>query len=546
MNSLESLYKFFNLQLDCPDDELRRAYHQLLLVNHPDLNPDNIEEATKKTQQINEVYSKLKEYRLNPEKALFEFPTDENIGFRIVFDFGKVDKKDIAQRKSAFQMTWDAFHQRPSDIFLALRLIHTSFEAERYKEIGELLKNPIIIDASVLLLDIIDRDPAFRTLIRWADRLRSIKLPEFGVQILEDIYATGEQRDSLLDKLRSFHYGIAQGYQKDSKGKPDPHVRIRHLTRILELGFELDYIYKLLAEAYHEMGKDDDATVYLKKAYDINPKLSGAVRISRALGFLQEEKNKPKKKRKKYIYSRPEQIPHPSHIRIWAKEGNWEQILAFSDLELYSPRIIPKARSLLHQISISLGDCPDERAKEFLLKLKKSVYREVREACSSSLGRFGKSEKQIVTSDSNVADRNHFEDQFWYQLLFEEYHPNNDDHYLREITKLFNSVITSKAPDELLGLLNKLLALLEKLGIREVAVWLINLIRTEAPGTVYVSRSDREDHIGEIRISDYLTEQVNPLIRTIQQIVPKKMTELLGSTPRLKKSKSKGKSILNG
>ena len=49
MISPKSLYKFFDLQNNCSDDDLRRAYHQLLFANHPDLNPENIDEATKYT-----------------------------------------------------------------------------------------------------------------------------------------------------------------------------------------------------------------------------------------------------------------------------------------------------------------------------------------------------------------------------------------------------------------------------------------------------------------------------------------------------------------
>ena len=71
MTSPESLYQLFNLQSDCSDGELRQAYHQLMLANHPDLNPENIDDATKKAQQINDAYSQLKDYRQNLDGFLF-------------------------------------------------------------------------------------------------------------------------------------------------------------------------------------------------------------------------------------------------------------------------------------------------------------------------------------------------------------------------------------------------------------------------------------------------------------------------------------------
>ena len=42
----------------------------------------------------------------------------------------------------------------------------------------------------------------------------------------------------------------------------------------------------------------------------------------------------------------------------------------FGDLTKYSPSIIPSARSTIRQIAQSLGDCPDEKAREFLLALQ--------------------------------------------------------------------------------------------------------------------------------------------------------------------------------
>jgi len=58
------------------------------------------------------------------------------------------------------------------------------------------------------------------------------------------------------------------------KRKPVPGIRIKHLIRILELGFNHDYIYILLAEAYHELRNNEQARVYLEQAYKINPLLS--------------------------------------------------------------------------------------------------------------------------------------------------------------------------------------------------------------------------------------------------------------------------------
>jgi hypothetical protein len=88
----------------------------------------------------------------------------------------------------------------------------------------------------------------------------------------------------------------------------------------------------MLAEAYHELGDDERARASLEYAYRINPDLSGAVRITRALG-LQAKMNNERKiavARAEPRWTRPEQIPMPRQIRLWAECRDWNFVLDFS------------------------------------------------------------------------------------------------------------------------------------------------------------------------------------------------------------------------
>ncbi len=275
MTTINDLYKIFNLISNCSDDELRRAYHRLMLSDHPDLNPGNIGEATKKTMEINEAYATLKDYRHKASQIVSDISFNWIAHWSVEVQGLSIDINDIVQRKNAFSSAWEAFQQQPIDIFLALRLVHAAFEAERYKDINKLIKNPLVIDASYLLLSIVKRDESIEIWIRWAEYLIDLDLASQGLQILEDVYTNGVTQETIREKLRSFHYGFAAGYFDESKRKPDPKVRVKHLQRILDLGFNLDYIHKGLAVAYHEMGDEHSATSSLKKAYEINPELGG-------------------------------------------------------------------------------------------------------------------------------------------------------------------------------------------------------------------------------------------------------------------------------
>ncbi|MEA2074355.1 MAG: J domain-containing protein, partial [Euryarchaeota archaeon] len=333
MTTINSLYESFVLSPDCTDDELRRAYHHEVLRHHPDLNPDNVKTATAKTQQLTAAYATLRESRKHGVESLnldakVDFTATSGPVVWISFN-DSVDIKDIARRKKSFRQAWEAFRKNPSDVLRGLRLVHATFEAERQDVIDDLLRNPILIDAAALLLHIFEKESACETLTKWACTLFYEKqMPEEGIQILEDAFSSGkapnEMKKLLKEDLRSMHYGFAQGYTSRTRRKPAPAVRIEHFNRILELGFKYGYIYKFLAEAYHELGKDTQARIHLKRAYKIDPQLMGAVRISRALGFLPAKKTVPqrKKTRAKYKYTQPEHIPSPSQIQEWAASEN--------------------------------------------------------------------------------------------------------------------------------------------------------------------------------------------------------------------------------
>lgn len=412
MATINSLYKLFGLSPNCTDDELRQSYRRLIREHHPDMNPDHVKAATAKTQQLTAAYAEIKNYRKYlhdkgidvSEKDVendWEEASETTISVTVTITFtvglaSSINLEDIAKRKHTFRRAWNSFRQNPADVIQALRLVHAAFEAERQDAVYDLLTNTILIDAASLLMYNVEIEGACDTLIRWADILYQNRLANEGIQVLEDGFAAIQSNhplsERIANKLRSMHYGFAQGYTPETLGKPSPKVRVKHLNRILELGFKFDYIYKLLAEAFYEIGDNKQAHIHLEQAYKINPQLSGAMRISRALGLLPEKQSSKVSKSQqtaKYKYTRPEHIPSPSQIRQWEADKQWDQILAFADLSIYSPRIIPKSRNAIRQIARSLGSYHDSQAVEALTKLLDSVYWDVRRASVSSLAQIG-------------------------------------------------------------------------------------------------------------------------------------------------------------
>lgn len=402
--SIHSTYGLFDVAPDCSDAELRKAFCRLLLQYHPDVNRDNFEIATAKTQEVLGAYERLTEWRVaHPGVAVSDeqqfddarISSDINTGITITISSPfRVSLDRIAALKQELREAWEEFARRSYDVKSALRFVRAAFQGGRPDAADDLLINAKLIDAAPILAKMYSPDEAAQIAMTWAERLRDRQQFALSIQLLDDICGvTGISsftRDEVQDRLRSIHYGIAQGHFGERQ-KPSPVTRIEHLRAILKLGFELGYVYKLLAEAFHEMGDDEAARSNLQHAMTIDPQLMGAKSIMKALGLLADE---PRHKRastdrRAYAYRRPDQIPSVTRIIEWLEHKHWDEVLLHADPTQYSPAILPQARPTLCTISAVLGECNDPRAVSILTMMLDSVYWDLRRAAQLALAKIG-------------------------------------------------------------------------------------------------------------------------------------------------------------
>jgi curved DNA-binding protein CbpA len=322
VGNVESLYDLFGVSKTCTDEQLRKSFCQAIAEVHPDLNPQDVTQATAKTQEINAAYQALKRHRYKPRPDAADRSTSFDVSFKFSFGLNSgVDVDDIANRKDSFRQQWEKFRSHPTDPISALLLIHASFEVKQHNSVKELLLNPVLIDIASLLLTYIRSNRACSTLMRWADFLGAAARQSEAIQILEDAFATGLTEPIIKDELRSWHYRCARYADPTTGAKTLPNVRTAHLSRILELGFRICYVYKFLAESYDEL-----ARICLCQAYETDPNVSGAVRISRALGLPRVDK--PTQPREAPNANTPkwthlEQIPSEMQIHEWVRASSW-------------------------------------------------------------------------------------------------------------------------------------------------------------------------------------------------------------------------------
>jgi DnaJ-class molecular chaperone len=105
-------YKVLGLSRTATQDDVKKAYRKLVLKYHPDRNPDNQEEASRKTAEINEAYevlgdaSRRKEY--DGVKRVTKKTTARPTGAR-------------TRRAPAGQATFSASARGFQDIFSGMR-----------------------------------------------------------------------------------------------------------------------------------------------------------------------------------------------------------------------------------------------------------------------------------------------------------------------------------------------------------------------------------------------------------------------------------------
>ena len=59
MHITKDLYEVLGVERDASDSQIKRAYHKLALRYHPDKNPEQVEETSRKFREVVEAYEAL-------------------------------------------------------------------------------------------------------------------------------------------------------------------------------------------------------------------------------------------------------------------------------------------------------------------------------------------------------------------------------------------------------------------------------------------------------------------------------------------------------
>jgi curved DNA-binding protein CbpA len=259
---------YITLEIECnaSDEDIKQAFRRLAKRFHPDKNPGSEKSAEQSFKKITAAYEILgnRESRNVYDSTLQTYSTDTPD--REWSDLRRKAKKDVAYLCRL--MLLDLLNQNSQsalDIYEDLMSRKPSFSLDQYMSYGDI------------------RDCEFLLAEAYHQRGKLTEAARLYEKVLED-----EKKMAYFRRFaQEIRLMLKEVYtQYIAKAKSPEEISVS-LNRIMELDLsnrETAWIHKKAAEAYYRTKDMDRAREALKRAFQINPKLTGAKKISIKLG----------------------------------------------------------------------------------------------------------------------------------------------------------------------------------------------------------------------------------------------------------------------
>lgn len=255
-------YEILGIDVDANDAEIKKAYWQLAKIHHPDKNPGDEKNAEERFKTIINAYEVL----IDKNKRRIY---DRTIG---------------VNRKVKHQQEEPANNE---ERYLCRRILSELLGQNKQKAID-------------IYEDLAGRIPNFRLDLYMSDAdtrdcefLLAEAYHQIGnLQQAEILYIRLLEKENrrayfhhFTQEIKSLLKSLYIQYINNSELSEDISNSINKILMIGLPRHELAWIYKKSAEAYYRLNDIENAIYYLKQAFMINPKLPGAKKIKRKLGF---------------------------------------------------------------------------------------------------------------------------------------------------------------------------------------------------------------------------------------------------------------------
>lgn len=260
-------YKILGIDSNASDVDVKKAFRDLAKKFHPDKNPGDEQTAEQKFKEIVSAYQVLidREKRRNYDLTLKRINKEAEINANRSYKMAGNDEKTLCHiiliellrpdKRKAMQLYEEFLAKIPNFGFDKYMSDADSRDcefllAEAYHQIGKL------DHAEVLYKKLLEKEEKRAYFYHFTQEIEDL---------LKDIYI-----------------------QNINKAKTSSDILLNQ-QKIIAMklsAYESSWVYKKTAEAYYRLNDFENAINSLKSAFEINPKLPGAKKISKKLGFI--------------------------------------------------------------------------------------------------------------------------------------------------------------------------------------------------------------------------------------------------------------------
>jgi len=261
-------YATLNIESDASDEEIKQAFRRMAKKFHPDKNPGDEKAAERKFKQIIAAYEVLCDP--GSRDVYDQILRIDHANVRVTSRRDNLRKK--AKDNIAYLCQLILLELLDKNVQTALEMYEDLTSKKLHFSLDPYMSDSDIRDCEFLLAE------AYHQMGRLSEAARLYE------RVLE------------RERKKAYFRGFAQEIklmlkdvyiQRIARANCSEEI-LANMDKILPLDLpkrEVAWIYKKAAEAYYRANDIDSAVGALKRAFQINPKLAGAKRISKGLGI---------------------------------------------------------------------------------------------------------------------------------------------------------------------------------------------------------------------------------------------------------------------
>ena len=264
--SIPNYYMTLEIDSGASEEEIKQAFRRLAKKFHPDKNPGSEKTAEKKFKRIIAAYHVL---RNRESRNAYDrvFMSSQ----QITRDSRRANLQRKAKSDVAYLCKLILFELLNQNAWDALEMYENLISAEPHFKLDSYMNNGDIMDCEFLLAE------AYHQRGRLSEAAR----------LYEKVLKREKKKSYFRGFAREIENMARDVYLQSITKAERPEDVVLNVKKILSMNpskRETAWIYKKAAEAYYRTNDVDSALKSLQRAFQINPKLSGAKNISKKLG----------------------------------------------------------------------------------------------------------------------------------------------------------------------------------------------------------------------------------------------------------------------